>query len=100
LNSGPFITSQGPRMGYKSESSPLGWRVQFCYTPYPSPTGRTCSRRIILPQNLRKKVAFYMHFTCSVYNLPLLCPAPPRPSLSPSLLPPLPFFPFSLSPAP
>jgi len=68
LNSGPFIRSQGPRMGYNSEPSHLGWRVQFCYTPYPSPTGRTCSRRIILPQNLRKKVIFYMHFTCSVYN--------------------------------
>lgn len=45
LISGSFTRSQGPRMGCNGEPSPQGWRVQFCYTPYPSPTGRTCSRR-------------------------------------------------------
>jgi len=64
LNSGPFIRSQGSRMGYNIEPSLLAWRVQFCYTLYPSPSGRTVrtSKENNSPSKPEKKGSFLYVF--------------------------------------
>jgi hypothetical protein len=61
LNSGPFIRSQGSRMGYNREPSLLAW---ICYTPYPSPSGRTVrtSKENNSPSKPEKKGSFFYVF--------------------------------------